>query len=130
MGVVKDDETVTHFEGLKVSEIDALVREGSLLPFLSQEGSTARQVNVEGHLSWLLLEVIPVEAMSSELEEVLLLAGAFNVADLNGQVDCVLLDLQGSEEGVDVLRVVRSKSTFWVLDLEDSEIVVIGAELL
>lgn len=50
--------------------------------------------------------------------------GALNIADLDWQVDSILLCLKWSEKGINVLSIVGRESALRVLYLEDSEIVV------
>lgn len=52
-------------------------------------------------------------------------AWSLDVTNLDRKINCVLLGLKWPEESVDILSVIRSKSTLRILNFEDSEIVVV-----
>lgn len=65
---------------------------------------------------------------ASELEHVRVRAGSFNIADLNGEINCVLLGLKGSEKSVNVLCIVCRERALGVLYLENAEVKVVAVE--
>ena len=52
-------------------------------------------------------------------------AWSLDITDLDWEVDCVLFSLKGSEKSVDVLSVISSKGSLWILNFKDSEIVIV-----
>ena len=106
MQVVENDEAVADLARLKLTKVNTLNAEGSLLPFLTNVSSALGQVFVELNLLRLFVLVLWVIASASQFQNWLLITRAFNVADLDWQVNSVVLGLERSEEHVDVLGVV------------------------
>ena len=128
--VVQNNESIRDLRGLKLAKVNALVRECGHLTILTHEGPALWQVFVELDFSRNLLRLLWVVALTAQLEHMLMVARAFDVADLDRQVDGVVLRLQGSEQGVDVLRIVGCQLTLRILNLKDPEVVVVRVQCL
>ena len=89
----------------------------------SAHGKVFVELHFVGFLSFLTI------ACSAETKRVWFHRGAFNVTNLDGEIKRVLLGFERAEQSEDVTDLVRLESTFGVLDLEDTEVVILLIEL-
>jgi hypothetical protein len=74
--------------------------------------------------------VLRVEACTSKFQRMRMRAWSFDITDLDRQIYGIILGLKRTEQSVDVLRVVRGKCAFWVLDFKDTEVIIALVQLL
>jgi hypothetical protein len=48
-----------------------------------------------------------------------------NISDLNWQINSILLSLEWSEQGIDVLSIIWVKYSFRVLNFKNTEVVIV-----
>ena len=104
--VVENDEAVADLARLKLTKVNTLNAEGSLLTFLTNVSSALGQVFIELNLLRLFVLILWVIASASQFQNWLLITRAFNVADLDWQVQSVLLGLERTEQGENVADLV------------------------
>lgn len=126
--IVQDYEAARRLVVGNISEVDALSGEGSHGTVVIEVGAADGQIFVELDLLGLLLH--QVVASPTKTQRVGLNRGTFDIADLDGQVKCVFLSLEGSEKREDVADFVGAERALGVLNLENAEIVVILVKFL
>ena len=126
--VIEDDKAVGGLVVGDLAEVDALSREGRHGAVIVQMGAAQGQVFVELHLVWPLLH--QVVAGTTEPQRVRLGRRSLNIANLNGQVQHVVLGFERAEQGEYVADLIGLESSLGVLDLEHPEVVVLSVELL
>lgn len=98
------------------------------MPLISEISSAVWKIFVEIDLLWQFGDKFRVIALASNFKNMLVGNWAFDISNLDGKVNSIFFCLEWSEKSINILDFIWTQSSFRILNLEYSEIIVVRVQ--